>query len=636
MKKNLLAIALIGLMTGCSYLDVVPDNVATVDYAFRLRSQAEKYLFTCYSYLPSDASWNANPALLSGDEIWFFYPTTEAFYGTPPSNWEVARGNQNVVNPYLDYMSGTNGGKPLFQAIRDCNTFLANIGKVPDMQEEEKTRWISEVTFLKAYYHWFLVRMYGPMPIIDENLPISAGVGEVDIYRQPVDSCFNFITRLIDKSLPGLPDQIEDRISELGRIDKSIALALKARILTTFASPLFNGNTEYSNFKDNRGVVLFNTVADPSRWQYAADACKQAIDFSLSQGHELYHFNPLVNTYKIGPEIKLQMDLRNAICDKWNAELIWGASNSMVGSLQQYAQPYTDPSVSITNGATRPYGEYAPTMKIAELFYTKNGVPIEEDKTWDYGGRYGLKVANDANKLFIQSGYTTAALNFDREPRFYADMGFDGGIWYGQGKYDESSTWHVEGKSGQYSGVRGGGEYSITGYYVKKLVNFLNVLQTNGMYAIQSYPWPIIRLADLYLYYAEALNEAGSKAEALEWINKVRDRAGLPTVEQSWTQFAKHPTDYQSKEGLRKIIHQERLIEMAFEGGRYWDLVRWKEATSVMSGPVLGWDVKQTEAAYYYKPLVLFGKTFKSRDYLWPVKEQNTIVNNNLVQNPGW
>jgi len=624
------------LLCGCSYLDVVPDNVATIDYAFRLRSQAEKYLFTCYSYLPNDASWAANPGLLSGDEIWFFYPTAEAYYGKPPNNWEVARGNQSVVSPYLDYFGGLNSGKPLFQAIRDCNTFLASIDQVPDINDEERTRWTSEVTFLKAYYHWFLLRMYGPIPIIDQNMPISTGVEEVAVSRQPVDSCFQYITSLIDAALPGLPDQIEDRVSELGRINKPIALAIKARILVTAASPLFNGNTTYSNFKNKQDVALFNTTADPTKWQAAVDACKAAIDFCETQGHKLYTFSPAVNTYKLGPEMQIQMDLRNAICDKWNAEIIWGASNSMVNALQQYAQPYLDPSVSITNGNTRPYGEYAPPLKIAEQFYTEHGVPIDEDKTWDYHGRYDLRVAGEGDKLFIQSGYTTAALHFDREPRFYADLGFDGGVWYGQGKYDENNTWHVEGKSGQFSGVRGGGEYSVTGYYVKKLVNFQNVLQTNGTYTVQTYPWPIIRLADLYLYYAEALNEAGNQDEALAWINRVRARAGIPTVEEAWQQYAKQPNRYQSQDGLRAIIHQERLIEMAFEGSRYWDLLRWKEAAKEMSGAITGWDVKQTEANYYYRPVILFNKTFRSKDYLWPIREQDLIVNDQLVQNPGW
>src|SRR5690606_17806556 len=110
-----------------------------------------------------------------------------------------------------------------------------------------------------------------------------------------------------------------------------------------------------------------------------------------------------------------------------------------------------------------------------------------------------------------------------------------------------------------------------------KLVNW-NLVATQTSVNIESYPWPIIRLGDVYLLYAEALNETGKQAEALVYLNRIRERAGLGTVESSWTNFSDNPTKYQDQEGLREIIHQERMIEMAFEGSRYWDLKRWKTA----------------------------------------------------------
>src|SRR5690606_6691558 len=139
---------------------------------------------------------------------------------------------------------------------------------------------------------------------------------------------------------------------------------------------------------------------------------------------------------------------------------------------------------------------------------------------------------------------------------------------------------HLEGKTGQLAGKNRGDEQSITGYYTKKLVNFRSILQTTGVYQVQAYPFPVIRLADLYLYCAEALNEAyGPSAEAFHWIDLVRARAGIPSVESSWTSsYAKNPGKHTTKEGFREIIQKERLIEMAFEGTRYWDLLRWKKA----------------------------------------------------------
>src|SRR5690606_27887901 len=154
----------------------------------------------------------------------------------------------------------------------------------------------------------------------------------------------------------------------------------------------------------------------------AAEACKDAIDIAHQNGFRLYYFNPSVNTYNLGPELKTQMDIRASITEKWNSEIIWGSTNAMIGSLQRNLQPIIDPNSVITNGSSRPNGEYAPPLKIAEMFYTKNGLPIDEDWSWEYSKRYELKIAGEDDKYFIEPYYTTAKLNFDREPRFYADL----------------------------------------------------------------------------------------------------------------------------------------------------------------------------------------------------------------------
>lgn len=621
----------------CNYLDIVPDNVATIDNAFSLRSQTEKYLFTCYSYLPTFGFMGGNPSFLSGDEIWFFYPYNVP-HGAPPTNWEIARGNQGIVNPYMNFWGGERGGKNMFQGIRDCNIFLENVDKVPDIDSREKIKWAAEVKFLKAYFHWYLLRMYGPIPIVDENMPISADIDEVAVYRQPVDSCFTYVVNLIDEAAADLPDILDRSASEMGRITRPIALAIKARVLMTAASPLFNGNEDYSNFADKRGISLFNSEFDENKWQVAADACREAIDAVENVGAKLYHFNPEVDIYNIGPELKTQMDIRNAICEKWNSELIWGASNSLAVSIQSYGQASVDPSVPVSGSAQNGHNATsAPPLKIAEMFYTKNGVPIDEDIDWDYENRYDLRTADEEDYLFIKPGYTTSTLNFEREPRFYADLGFDGGTWYGQGRFDQDNMWHLEGKLGQYSGRIGGELYSITGYHPKKIVNFINTIEPNGVYTVRGYPWPIIRLADLYLYYAEALNEIGGPSEEVfHWIDLVRERAGIAPVKEAWTNHSKTPGKFETKDGLREIIHHERLIEMAFEGGRYWDLRRWKEAKKTLNEPIFGWDIGQQDALSYYQPILLFNQSFSTRDYLWPIKEQDLIDNKNLVQNPGW
>jgi hypothetical protein len=360
-------------MSSCKkFLDIVPDNVPTLDNAFANRQEAEKYLFTCYSYLPQEGHPEKNVGFTGGDETWIYWPLVlDHFYLDP---YNIARGNQNKVNPQLNYWDSFDG-RSLWQGIRVCNTFLENIDKINDLQPYEKERWIAETKFLKAYYHWYLFRMYGPIPIVDKNLPIDATPEQVKVLRQPVDSVVNYIVRLIDEAaageeFTGLPSKITSEATELGRVTKVTAWAIKARVLVTAASPLYNGNTELAGFKNKNGQALFTSEYDASKWTRAAEACKAAIDAALAQGVDLYTYNPDVGS--VTPEVKTEMSIRNAVCEKWNKELIWG--NTGEGGrptfwLQTFACPQLDPNAINLDLK----GQLAPTLKMAELFYTKNG-----------------------------------------------------------------------------------------------------------------------------------------------------------------------------------------------------------------------------------------------------------------------
>ena len=633
MKKIYLRYALVTLLfipMSCSnYLDIVPDGVATLENAFKMRTTAERFFFTCYSYLPAHGEVGYNPGFVAGDEMWFPEAVTS-------NGKEIAHGNQKVVNPYMNYWEGTNAASNLYQAIRDCNIFLENIDAVPDMETWEKVRWSAEVKFLKAYYHYYLFRMYGPIPLVRENLPISASVEEVQVPRDPVDDCVDYIVALLDEAAAELPDRIEDEVAELGRISKAIALAVKAEVLITAASPLFNGNADYAGLVGPDGVALFNTTFDPAKWERAAAACKAAIDLSESLGYTLYHYEPQFSQYDLSPATLTQMSIRNAVCEPWNTEVIWGDINSRAQGIQEGSTPRGLDPANITNSQTS--GHYGVPLKIAHLFYSQNGVPIDEDVTWDYANRFELRTGDEANKFYIRQGYTTAALNFDREPRFYASLGFDGGVWYGQGRFDDkaSNLFYVSSRRGGPASMIQNTQYSVTGYWPKKVVHFQNVIGTNA-YTVQRYPWPLVRLASVYLYYAEALNEVhGPTEEALYYVDRVRERAGLAGVAEAWTNFSSDPNKFRSKDGFRDIIQQERLIELALEAQRFWDLRRWKRATDELNKPITGWDLQQEDPAAYYREVTVFEQRFTTRDYLWPINESEILSNQSLVQNPGW
>jgi hypothetical protein len=634
-------------VVSCGYLDIVPDSIATIeDNAFSMRSEAEKYLFTCYSYMPADGSLSGNPALLGGDEIY----VSENFRSQNSLNAvQIFRGNQKVSSPYLNFWDGVNSAKNLYRGISDCNIFLENISKVPDMNNAEKNRWIAEVEFLKAYYHFYLIRMYGPIPIKDKNLKVNAATEELRVYRNTLDECFDYVANKLDDiySWEYLPPVITSTADELGRITQGIVLTLKAKVLLTAASPLFNGNTDYIGLKDAQGIEIFNPVkTDEQRkekWDKAAKACKEAIDFLDSQGiNELYRFTSM--ELNISSVTRVKMNIRMSFTDKWNKEMIWANSNSWVtsgnASYQQQAMARDLEATKTTNTDQR--NNEAVPLKIAMLFYTKNGVSITEDKTWNYNERFSVKEIGENQKYLLAVGQMTAGLNFDREPRYYADLGFDRGVWYGQGVGIASETdQYLKGRRGESASDQAFHSTNLTGIWPKKLVHYKSTINGSSTGSTMvTYPFPIFRLADLYLMYAEAINEAAddqtNRDESIKYLDIIRDRAGLKGVIESWTNYSTTPSKYTTQRGLREIIQQERTIELIFEGHRFWDLRRWKTAMTELAKPITGWNLLYTDPAEYYTEKYLYTQKFTPRDYFWPINDNEILKNSNTIQNYGW
>lgn len=632
------------LLNGCQdYIDVVPDNVATIENAFSLRNEAEKYLFTCYSYLPKNANPLYNTGFLAGDEVWLPVAQREIL----GSNWQIARGAQSVNNVLINNWDGAAdrtkiSDEPLsyFRAIRDCNIFIENVSdmsKVPDLNLDERSRWLGEAKFLKAYYHFLLLRAYGAIPVIKDNLSLDATAEEVRVEQRPVDEVIDYIVELLDEAASSsVPLLIQDKAQQLGRITKPIISAVKANVLLTAASPLFNGNPDFSAFKNSKGESLFNPTEELSKWQRAADAALDAIGMVESAGFALTKFDKnQYGQFKLSDTTVTVLGIANGFNKRWNDEHVWANSNSTAWNIQRDAMPLLTAEAEV--GTARQH--LSVPVKIAEMFYTRNGVPINEDKTLDFTNRYTVRTASANERFYIKEGYETARLNFDREPRFYANLAFDGSIWF---KFDEPSftdedTYVVQAKLNQTAGANNHGWINETGYFVKKLVNWEQSFTTSGV-SYQSYPWPDIRVSDIYLAYAEAANEAyGPSAEVYKYLDLIRERAGLLGVLASWKQYSNNPSKPTTKEGLREIIRQERMIELAFEGKRFWDLRRWKAAVTYLNQNINGWSVNQERTADYYRLRTLYAQTFIApRDYFWPISERSLLINPNLVQNLGW
>lgn len=644
-KKYIWACLSLVTVSSCS-LDIVPDNIPTIEeHAFSLRKEAEKVLFTCYRYMPKDGSLTNNVALLGAGDI-CISSTFRSYLGNYA--WYIAQGIQKSDSPYCAQWTN------LYKGIAYCNILIENIHSTPDMDESEKNRWIGEAEFLKAYYHFYLIRMYGPIPIMDKYVPVDSDTEDMHPYRNTLDECFDYVVNKLDEVIanPDIPEKIENEAEELGRITIGIAKALKAKVLVTAASPLFNGNTDYREIKDNRGIQIFNpekTVEQQrEKWVKAAEACQEAINYLEGLGFGLYYFDE--PTLTMTESDRLMMNLRGAVTEKWNKEVVWANSQSWVGSgtydnYQIQSLP-RDLNPNLTSKNSQNRSNLGVTLTLANAFYTKNGVPIEEDNTWDYAGRFEVKAPTPSkaesgyeNTIILNYKTGTVKLNLNREHRYYATLGFDGGIWFGQGKTGLTGLYSINSrKGGNVNAIAAEHSQNLTGIWPKKMVNYKTVTSdaSSGFTSVR-YPFPIIRMADLYLMYAEALNESGENyAVVLPWIDLVRERSGLKGVKESWDTYVGN-SKYATQTGLRQIIMQERRIELALEGHYFWDVRRWKTATTELTQPLTGWKVNfgETDSDYYSENLVTT-RDFTPKMYFWPIDISELKKDPNLVQNYGW
>jgi hypothetical protein len=415
---------------------------------------------------------------------------------------------------------------------------------------------------------------------------------------------------------------------------------------------LFNGNPDYKNWVDNRGVQLIPDTPDPAKWQRAAAAIKEAIDLCHDNGLQLFTFNKYTSpqTYNMNDSLVQMMTIRKAITEdpERNTGVIWatqeacalGKGNSVslgyniLGDFLRCLFPFM-------YAADQPsYVNYAhASWNMVELFYSNNGVPIEEDKYYDYSGRFNVRraIPSDKHESYIATGESTAAIHFDREPRFYANLGFDRG-------YFEISTATTNGGTSfsPFMSWRPGGVY-VTGSYVpKKIIAFESSCSqgdVNKRYTAHDYRFPLIRLADLYLLYSEALNEVKDQpdAEVYYWIDLIREQAGLEGVVESWANASSNPEKPLNKVGMRSIIQKERLIELAFEGQRFWDVRRWKTADQYWTLTPMRWNTVATTVEEFYVPeATLAPRKVTFKDYLYPLRIYDLRVNPNLVQTYGW
>lgn len=611
----------------CDYLDIVPDERVTEKNLYETPPAVRNFLYSCYGYLPTNR-------LISNNAFWRLTAQETSFYRK--ENFSLF--NEGDYSPANVFMTSQTWG-PVWQGVRQCYLFLLYLDKAKNMVEKDIIQYRAEAHFLIAYYHFISLRTYGPTLIMDklfdQNVPLSEFPE-----RSSVDEVVHFINSKLDEALPGLADDHAGQ--DYGRATKYAALALKSRMYLYAASPLYNGNSEmYSNFVSKiDGRNLISQEFDINKWEKCAQVTKSAIDQLEDAGFRLYHDQEagVPDATKPGIPNKEQRRIRYAIMDFTNnPEVIWAdpRKDDSYGIQQRSAPKSTIQQVYAGNGGI------ATTLQSVEMFYTNNGLPIDKDKTFDYNGRFDiieLPVNHDGNNYSDESTGTSIKLHLQREPRFYAHVGFHNGFAEISRYNGETTGNGVHAKKAIVLKMRNNDPngrknqtlyYSVTGYLNKKYVH--PAYQTGNV----NYPLSLFRLSELYLNYAEALVELNKLDEAKIYLDKIRERAGIPSVDDAWNNYSSEPGYQNTQEGMREIVRRERSIELFLEGLKFFDIRRWKIAEQYLGVPDLGLNVVgNTDEEFFQVAEVPLIRRFHKGQYLMPIASTEIDIIPQLVQNP--
>ena len=560
---------MIGSIVSCEdmmgdFLEKAPGVDVTEDTIFSSPTQVETYVANTYLQgLHSMLPLNGNNSL-SGNNHY----SVSADYITDegePTNFWIPQWNTGSITATNILNSEDLKWSARWEAIRRCNILLERIDDVSGASPEFINRVKGEAYFLRAVTYLEMLKRYGGVPIIEKRL---SSTDDLLIPRNSVKEVVDFIVKGCDEAAGLLPDSYSG--TEKGRITKGAALILKSRALLYAASPLFNTGTPYLDLGSDNNKFICYTNYDKNRWQLAADAAKAVIDWAPSGGIHLITDQGVNINYKYVWEVND------------NAEII--LANKQAGSIGLWSFPWNEIIPRVFNISWA--GTSVP-LNFQKLYEKKDGTP----QTWEGGEDLMQKYQ-------------------EMDPRFAQTFAYHGSRWNDIFPYIDIS------EGGQHA------DKCFGGVWVHKRV------PDALWYGRDQVPNNILfRLAEAYLNYAEALNEAqGPVAEAYNAVNIIRSRSGMPDLPEGLTQ-----------EEFRERIRNERSVELAYEEHRLWDLRRWLKAYDVLNGPFYGIKVLDTDDPdqFAYQPYVFEERTFMERMYLHPF-DNDEVLKGYLVQNPGY
>lgn len=562
MKKLIILSLCLGLCTvslnSClkSYLDKTPESGLPEQNVFSKYANATKFFDAVYG----EGSNNIKNAYNLYFTFWGYGQTWDAMTDISDVGniYGGAHGiKAGILGPGVSSFTTNTGARPIqasmFRIIRISNMTLEHIGMLKDGNPDDINDMIAQAHFVRAFAHFTLFRIWGGMPYLTKPL------GDDDQWDIPRLSKHETLMRIaadmdtaaifFAKANRMRRDPISDQVGNLNSPDQFrpngvAAKAMKARALLYAASPLNN----------ELGV---------NDWEAATKANWEAIQIAEQNGYYLLN-NADYKTNFVGvPYTNEQLWAWSAGTQKYNSASI----NTIICGVFQGSGGYAD----------------CPTQNLVDKFETLNGDPLNIDA--------------DRQAAIAAGHYKDQDPYANRDPRFYIDIIYNQAPIIGWLNGKSQIYYQMVGGVANYSELLNQTYTGIThtGYYNRKYWGDLSIKNQISV----PYTDPIIRLAELYLNYAEAANEAygpntpalGANMNAVQAINKIRNRVGMPNVLSAFTA---------NKELFRPRIKNERNVELCYEGHYFHDIRRWMDAPVTMAGPLYGMDIEKVTVSTTY------------------------------------
>ncbi|MBC7416747.1 MAG: RagB/SusD family nutrient uptake outer membrane protein [Pedobacter sp.] len=606
------------LATSCKkdFMDVTPPDKISSELVWKDPTLAQAFVNDIYNGL-SVGGFSEQMLASVSDEAMFTHPTRG-----------IDLINNATINPStIGWVDGTWGYKQMYNRIRACNTVIERIvgGDNTLSNTVLKDKLLGEAYFLRAYFYQQMLRFYGSIPIVTKTYALS---DDFNLKRNTYEECVSFIIKDCDQAATLLTGKTLDK----GRTNAIAALALKSRVLIYAASDLHD-RSKFTAKISGVGAQQLNFLSYASgsqadRYKLAQTAAKTVMD--LGSG------------YKLG----------------------LSAPVSVTEGTNNYK------SIAMGGGSKAPNidGLAASELLFARYFITQNNIKHAQQNgpngyhNWAGNTPIGLLVDDydmaDGTKFSWTNAIQKASPYQNRDPRFYATILYDGAGWKPRDKasgnvdpasqiqtgvydlMDNGKTIDFKGLDTRASSIENWNG-SWTGYYYQKFMDpDPNIVDATMP---QNVPWPFLRYTEAVFNYIEASIELGDLANARNWLNKIRFRAGMGAV----------TTSDQSE--LRNIYRHERRIEMAYEEQRYHDTRRWLIAEETLGRKVTYIKVtgkfkagKTMSAPYHYdtsvydytyNPIIENAQENRSWDnklYFRPFSRDEMNKNNLLEQNPGY